>query len=150
MNNHLTFLESWHKYECHANIPRFYKSSSLEVFLGKCVLNICNKFTGEHPYRSVVSIKFFGNFIEITLRPGCCPVILLHYILSERILSIPVVTLLIRKWFRISSHKKHNFQVALQNFSLRYLIMRFLLFVANRYFLAPWCSDYHYCTISFN
>ena len=27
------------------------------VFLGKGVLKLCTKFTGEHPYRSVISIK---------------------------------------------------------------------------------------------
>ena len=34
-----------------------YRSSSPEVFLGKDVLKICSKFTGEHPCRSVISIK---------------------------------------------------------------------------------------------
>ena len=33
------------------------RSSHPEVFLGKGVLKICSKFTGEHPYRSVISIK---------------------------------------------------------------------------------------------
>ena len=28
---------------------------------------ICSKFTGEHPCRSVISIKLLCNFIEITL-----------------------------------------------------------------------------------
>ena len=32
------------------------RSSHSEVFLGKGVLKICIKFTGEHPYRSAVSI----------------------------------------------------------------------------------------------
>ena len=44
------------------------KSSRPEVFLGKDVLKICSKFTGEHLCR----------FIEIALRHGCSPVILLH------------------------------------------------------------------------
>ena len=39
----------------------------LEVFLGKVVLKICNKFTGEHLFRSAISIKLQSNFIEITL-----------------------------------------------------------------------------------
>ena len=30
------------------------RSSHPEVFLGKGVLKICNKFTGEHPSRSVI------------------------------------------------------------------------------------------------
>ena len=33
------------------------RSSRPEVFLGKGVLKICRKFTGEHPCRSVISIK---------------------------------------------------------------------------------------------
>ena len=48
------------------------RSSQAEVFLGKVVLKICSKFTGEHPCRSVISIN------EITLRHGCSPVNLLH------------------------------------------------------------------------
>ena len=46
-------------------------------FLGKGVLKICSKFTGENPCRSVVSIKLLCNFIKITLRHGCSPVNLL-------------------------------------------------------------------------
>ena len=54
------------------------RKSPPEVFLLKCVLTICNKFTGEHPQRSVVSIKLFYNFIEITLRHVYSPVNLRH------------------------------------------------------------------------
>ena len=54
------------------------RSSPPEVFLGKDVLKICSKFTGEHPCRSVISIKLLCNFIEIALRHGCSPVNLLH------------------------------------------------------------------------
>ena len=54
------------------------RSSPSEVFLGKRVLKICTKFTGEHPCRSVISIKLQNNFIEITLRHECSPVYLLH------------------------------------------------------------------------
>ena len=32
---------------------------------------ICIEFTGEHPCRSVTSVKLLCNFIEITLRHGC-------------------------------------------------------------------------------
>ena len=42
-----------------------YRSNSPEVFLGKGVLNIYNKFTGENLSQSVVSIKLLSNFIEI-------------------------------------------------------------------------------------
>ena len=54
------------------------KSSHLEVFLRKGVLKICNKFTGQHPCRSVISIKLLCDFIEIAFRHGCSPVNLLH------------------------------------------------------------------------
>ena len=55
-----------------------YRSSLSEVFLAKDVLKICRKFTGEHPCRSVISIKLLYNFIEITLRHGCSPINLMH------------------------------------------------------------------------
>ena len=54
------------------------RSSPPEGFLGKGVLKICSKFTGEHPCRSVISVKLLCNFIEITLQHGCSPVNLLH------------------------------------------------------------------------
>ena len=54
------------------------RSSRPEVFLRKGALKICSKFTGEHPCRSVISIKLLCNFIEIALRHGCFPVNLLH------------------------------------------------------------------------
>ena len=54
------------------------RSSHPEVFLGKGVLKIYSKFTGEHPCRSAISIKLFCNFIEITFRHGCSPVNLQH------------------------------------------------------------------------
>ena len=47
-----------------------FRSSHPEVFLEKGVLKICNKFTGEQPCRSVISIKL--------LRRGCSCVNLLH------------------------------------------------------------------------
>ena len=45
-----------------------FRSSHLEEFLGKGVMKICSKFTGEHPCRSAISIKLQSKFIEITLR----------------------------------------------------------------------------------
>ena len=48
------------------------------MFLRKGVLNICSKFTGEHPCRSAISIKLQSNFIEIVLRHECSPINLLH------------------------------------------------------------------------
>ena len=55
-----------------------YRSSPPEVFLGKGGLKICSKLTGEHPCRSLISIKLQRNFYEITLRHGCSLVNLLH------------------------------------------------------------------------
>ena len=52
--------------------------AALQVFLGKGVLKICSKFTGEHPCQSAISVKLQSNFIEIALRHGCPPVNLLH------------------------------------------------------------------------
>ena len=54
------------------------RSSHPEVFLGKSILKICSKFTGEHPCRSAISSKLLCNFLEITLRQECSPVNLLH------------------------------------------------------------------------
>ena len=48
------------------------------MFLGKGVLKINSKSTGEHPCQSAISIKLQSNSIEITLRHGCSPVNLLH------------------------------------------------------------------------
>ena len=54
------------------------RSSHPELFLGKGVLKICSKFTGEHPCRNAISIKLFSNFFEIGLWHGCFPINLLH------------------------------------------------------------------------
>ena len=55
-----------------------FRSSHPEVFLRKHVLKICSKFTREHPFRSVISIKLQSKFIEIALRHGCSSVNLLR------------------------------------------------------------------------
>ena len=55
-----------------------FRGSRPQVLLVRVVLKICSKFTGEHPCQSVISIKLYSNFIEITLRPGCSRVNLLH------------------------------------------------------------------------
>ena len=55
-----------------------FKSSRPEVFLGKGVVKICRKFTGEHPCQSAISIKLLCNIIEIILWHGCSPVNVLH------------------------------------------------------------------------
>ena len=54
------------------------EAASQRCFYVKDVLKICSKFTGEYPFRSVISTKMLCNFIEITVRHGCSPVNLLH------------------------------------------------------------------------
>ena len=56
------------------SLMQTYRNSPVQVFSGKGVLKIGSKFTGEHPCRSVVSIKI----LCITLRQLCFPVNLLH------------------------------------------------------------------------
>ena len=52
-----------------------FKISPPEAFLGKGLLKKYSKLTGEHPCRSVVSVKLLAsNFIEITVWHGCSPV----------------------------------------------------------------------------
>ena len=57
---------------------RTFRRSPPEVFLGKGVLKICSKFTGEHPCGIVISINLLCNFSEITVPHGCSPLNLLH------------------------------------------------------------------------
>ena len=69
--------------KCSIMSVRFWSARSsllkvLKMFFGKGVLEICSKFTGEHPYRSVISKKLLCNFLEITLRHGCSPINLLR------------------------------------------------------------------------
>ena len=48
------------------------RSSHSEMFLGKGVLKICSKFTGEHPCRSAISIKLQSNFgMGVLLQISC-------------------------------------------------------------------------------
>ena len=55
------------------------RSSHPEMFLEKVALKICSKFTGEQPYRSVISIKLLCNFIEIPLRHGYSPLLAAYF-----------------------------------------------------------------------
>ena len=50
--------------------------SQKQPFGGEGVLNICSKFTGEHPHRSAISIKL--HFSEIAILHWCSPINLLH------------------------------------------------------------------------
>ena len=55
-----------------------YRSSPPQVFLRKGVLKICSKFAGEHPCRSVISIKLLcqrpTTLLKKRLRHICFPV----------------------------------------------------------------------------
>ena len=67
----ITCIVIWNYFIKYRQTLTLLRSSPSEVFLGKCVLKICSKFIGEHPYRSLVSIKLQSNFIEIKLWYGC-------------------------------------------------------------------------------
>ena len=67
----------------------YHRSSAPEVFLGKGVLKICRKFTGEHPGRSAISIKLLYNFIEITHWHGCSPVNLMYILRTSFLKNTP-------------------------------------------------------------
>ena len=53
-------------------------SSRPDVSLGKGVLKLYSKFTGEHSCQSAISINLQSNFTEIALRQECFPVNLLY------------------------------------------------------------------------
>ena len=74
------------------------RSSHPEVFLGKDVLKICSKFTGENPCQNEISIKLLCNFcMDLLLSIWC--------VFSQHLLlSTPLdVCFEICLWF-------HNFQ----------------------------------------
>ena len=72
------FLDLWVKIHALELQKVMHQKRPPEVFLQKGVLKICSKFTGEHPWSSVILIKLLRSFIEITLRHGCSPANLLH------------------------------------------------------------------------
>ena len=67
-------------------MKNIYRSSYPEVFLRKGVLKICSKFTGEHPYRSAISIKLQSNFVYSDSRSTSSKGSSLH-VISIRIVS---------------------------------------------------------------
>ena len=88
---HIQHEESWLRWIAIEQVKlQATRSSHSEVSLRKGILKIYSKYTGEHPCRSVISIKLLvtllkshfdmvaSNFIEIALRHGCSPVNLLH------------------------------------------------------------------------
>ena len=66
--------------ECVCYVPYVCKNQkqSSRGFLWKRCCEICSKFIGAHPCRSMISIKLPCNFIEIRLWCGGSPVSLLH------------------------------------------------------------------------
>ena len=59
------------------NDTTFSRNSPPEVFLGKSILKICIKFTGEHPCQSVILIKLLATLLKSHLGMGvlleiCC------------------------------------------------------------------------------
>ena len=105
-------LKSVSRFCCLAHImPLIYWSLSIlpenshpESFLRKGVLKIYSKFTGEHPCRSVISIRLLRNVIEITLRHGCSPVNLLHIFRTPFTKNTSVWLLLYTPW----KHQKNE------------------------------------------
>ena len=75
----MAFIVSWSEHGTNSGLAIFqkflrrlkFKSSRPGMFLGKCVLKICSKFTGEHLSQSTISVKLKRNFIEITLLYDC-------------------------------------------------------------------------------
>ena len=80
MNKFLLKKLGWFKniFAIQGESSSHFRSSHPEVVLVKDVLKVYSKFTGEHPYRSVISIKLQSNIIEVTLWHECSPVNLLH------------------------------------------------------------------------
>ena len=72
LNISVTNLEQFHAMQCY---KKNNGSSPTEVFFREDVLKMWNKFTGELPWRGVISIKLLCNVIEIALSHGCSPVI---------------------------------------------------------------------------
>ena len=75
-------------------------------------LKKCRKFATEHPCRSLISIDFLCNFIEIAFRHGHSPVQYSNWGYQENLL--PIYFLFLRKIFK---HKKIC-RCRINNFSL--------------------------------
>ena len=117
------------------------RSSAPLVFLWKHFLKKCRKFTGEHPCRSVISIKMQSNVIETTLRNGCSPVNLLHIFRAPFTENISVETFLYvyEEDFGIHISEitlKYNANIFTQNISWHSLSVaqKYDLFSRNHYY----------------
>ena len=106
--NQTKFEEEIYSWMISITDSTFSRSSHPEVILVKGVLKICSRFTGDHPCRSVISIKFQSNFIELKLWRGCSPLNLLH-IFRTPLLRTPLGVCF---WF---SHFQNVFLQTLNN-----------------------------------
>ena len=116
------------------------QSSHPEVFLGKGVLKICSKVTGEHPCRSVISIKLLSNFIEITLRHGCSPVNSLHIFRPPFLENMSVWLLLDFKFLTRFS------EIGLLSFSFRHIFR--IEFTSKKFFCISQINMFIACHLS--
>ena len=112
-----------------------HRSSRPEVFLLKGVLKICSNFIGEHPCRSVISIKLQANFIEITLRYGCSTVNLLHIEIAHRYGCSPVNLLHI---FRTPFSKNTSGWLLLNTLSCFFVFAFLFVYVKHWLYLPAW------------
>ena len=111
------------------------RSSPPKLFLGKGVVKICYKFTGEHPCRSAISMKLC-NFIEITLRHECSPVkrcIFLEHLFVRTHLEgcsccLNNILKFITSWRSPWSHHQ------IVSYNESYCLLSFLLSYNHRYF----------------
>ena len=111
------------------------RSSPPKLFLGKGVVKICYKFTGEHPCRSAISMKLC-NFIEITLRHECSPVkrcIFLEHLFVRTLLEgcsccLNNILKFITSWRSPWSHHQ------IVSYNESYCLLSFLLSYNHRYF----------------
>ena len=53
-----------------SGLNNFLKNSLPDVFLGKRILKIFNKFTGEHPWRNVISIQLLCTLLKLHFGMG--------------------------------------------------------------------------------
>ena len=112
-----------------------HRSSRPEVFLLKGVLKICSNFTGEHPCRSLISIKLQATFIEITLQYGCSPVNLLHIEIALRYECSPVNLLHI---FRTPFSKNTSVWLLLNTLSCFFVFAFLFVYVKHWLYLPTW------------
>ena len=121
-----------------------YKQPS-RVALKKVVPEICSKYTGAHPCRSVISTKFLCNFIEIALQPGCSPVNLLHIFRTPFPKKTSGWLLLIRPQYVIQNLTVIvNQRMAVANFTIilrKWLNLSFLHYVRFSETVTPFFSE---------